>query len=202
MSYLYLCDLKSLTIMTKSKIYTRTGDTGTTSLVSGRRVKKNDIKVEAYGAIDTLNSYIGLLYADCRVKMPLDVMSTLRFIQNKLFNLGAYLASDNHPSTTPSGLDDSSVEHIEHAIDEMDLIVPPLNKFVLPGGAHAAAHAHVARTLCREAERRIVSLAEAGNPVSPVVFNFMNRLSDYLFMLARYINVVTETPEVTWDPQA
>lgn len=189
-------------IMSKSKIYTRTGDTGTTSLVNGRRVKKNDIRVEAYGTVDTLNSYIGVVCADCCDSVSPDAISTLRFISNKLFNLGAYLASDNQPDTEPRGLDDAAVVRIEQAIDALDSMVPPLNKFVLPGGNPAAAHAHVARTLCRDAERRIVDLAEAGIPVAPVVFNFMNRLSDYLFILARYINVVTETPEVTWDPEA
>lgn len=188
--------------MNKSKIYTRTGDTGMTSLVGGRRVKKNDVKVEAYGSVDTLNSYIGLLYADCRVKMPQEILTTLRLISNKLFNLGAYLASDHGAGEAPRGLTYAHVEILEHAIDAMDAFVPPLNTFILPGGAHAACHAHVARSLCREAERRIIALDQAGDPVAPIALNFVNRLSDYLFMLARYINVLTETPETAWNPEA
>lgn len=188
--------------MNKSKIYTRTGDTGMTSLVGGRRVKKNDVKVEAYGSVDTLNSYIGLLYADCRVKMPQEILTTLRLISNKLFNLGAYLASDHAAGEAPRDLTDAHVEILEHAIDAMDAFVPPLNSFILPGGAHAACHAHVARSLCREAERRIIALDQAGDPIAPIVLNFVNRLSDYLFMLARYINVLTETPEIAWNPEA
>ena len=202
--FLYLCGLKIIfcDVMNKSKIYTRTGDTGMTSLVGGRRVKKSDVKVEAYGSVDTLNSYIGLLYADCRVKMPQEILTTLRLVSNKLFNLGAYLASDHTQGDTPRGLTDDDVAVLEHDIDSMDAFVPPLNTFVLPGGAHAACHAHVARSLCREAERRIIALSETGDYIAHVALNFVNRLSDYLFMLARYINVLTETPETAWNPEA
>mgnify|MGYP000045068958 FL=1 len=185
------------------KIYTKTGDNGTTALIGGSRVKKNDIRVEAYGSVDTLNSYMGLLYAECRVKMPPEILKVLRAIENKLFNIGASLANPNAAQTDGvKGLADADIQLLETSIDAMDAVVPPLNQFILPGGAHAAAHAHIARSLCRQAERRIVGVAEAGEFVHPIILNYMNRLSDYLFMLARYINVLTETPEATWNPEA
>lgn len=184
--------------MDKSVVYTRTGDAGTTSLVTGQRVRKNNVRVEAYGVIDELNAQVGVLHADC-MELPREVLDMLVFISNKLFVLGAYLAADIRDGQKPDGLDEGDVERLEKNIDAMDGALPKLNCFVLPLGARAAADAHVARTICRRGERRILTLADTGAYVDNVVLAFVNRLSDYFFVLSRYINIATETPEIPWQ---
>lgn len=188
--------------MKKSLLYTRTGDAGTTSLIGGERVPKNSPRVCAYGTLDELNAMIGLVQAHC-TELDNFVNATLLNINNTLFNIGAYLAT---PQPTPAEPADSpivsaltpAIADLEHQIDLLDSMVPQLRQFVLPGGSIGASHAHVARTVCRRAEREILNLTSTGAYVAPVVLNYINRLSDYLFILARYINHFTGTPELTW----
>ena len=182
--------------MKKSNLYTATGDKGTTSLVGGKRVSKTDVRLEAYGTTDELNSHIGLLVA----MMPAgDDVALLRRIQDTLFIVGSALATDLETTTLheASRLKEEEITCVEQRIDYLDSVVPPLCKFVLPGGAHAAAQAHVCRTVCRRAERCICALAEL-HPVADHVQRYVNRLSDYFFVLARYINHTTNTPEIFW----
>ncbi len=184
--------------MKKSFIYTCTGDNGTTSLVGGKRVIKNDIRIEAYGSVDELNSQLGLL-----ATMP-DIDAQHRelilFIQNKLFNIGAYLATDNpnNNETTINGLNSGDISRIEHTIDAIDAALPPLNNFVLPGGCQSAAIAHVCRTSCRLAERRIITLQQSA-VIDPIVLQFINRLSDLLFVFARLCNINNHVDEIFWN---
>ena len=184
--------------MTKSKIYTCTGDYGATSLVGGQRVKKTDIRIEAYGSVDELNANIGVLAAIHNLEH--EYTELLRVIQNKLFNIGAYLATpnNNNAKTEAKGLRHSDIERIELAIDQIDSQLPPLNNFVLPGGTHRAAVAHVCRTMCRRCERRIIALADT-TYVDPVVIKYINRLSDLLFVFARFNNVANQFDEIFWN---
>lgn len=184
--------------MSKSKVYTCTGDQGATSLVGGQRVKKTDIRIEAYGSVDELNANIGVLIAIPNLQPQF--VDLLRRVQNKLFNIGAYLATPNPENalTVCSGLSYEDIERLEHCIDEMDEQLPPLNNFVLPGGTHRSAVAHVCRTMCRRCERRIVALADT-TYVDPNVLKFVNRLSDFLFVFARFNNVANQFDEIFWD---
>lgn len=184
--------------MSKSKVYTCTGDQGATSLVGGQRVKKTDIRIEAYGSIDELNANIGVLIAIPNLQPQF--VDLLRRVQNKLFNIGAYLATPNPENalTVCKGLSYEDIERLELSIDEMDEQLPPLNNFVLPGGTHRSAVAHVCRTMCRRCERRIVALADT-TYVDPNVLKFVNRLSDFLFVFARFNNVANQFDEIFWD---
>lgn len=184
--------------MTRSKLYTQTGDNGTTSLVGGARVAKDSARLDAYGTVDELNSQIGMLLACPSVKDA--TRRALTFTQHKLFNIGAYLATDPAPAE-PRGLTAGDVEQIEKAIDSLDESVPPLRSFVLPGGSTSASLAHVCRTVCRRAERRIVSLSHESE-VSPLVLTFINRLSDLLFAIARHQNHILGIEETAWDQNA
>ncbi len=183
--------------MKKSNLYTRGGDRGLTSLVGGERVKKNDPRVEAYGTIDELNAVTGLLMAECEPIDP-EAATQLRRISCRLFDLGSYLASISTegamlPAPTPA-----SVAELEREIDRVDASTPPFKAFLLPGGHHAAAQAHVARTLCRRAERRMLDVADAGYPLAESSLEWINRLSDYFFALSRHINHLSSTPEIEW----
>lgn len=184
--------------MKKSNIYTATGDAGATSLVGGKRVKKNDIRIEAYGSVDELNARIGHLCTSAHITA--DFVDTFIYIQNKLFNIGAYLATDNPENniTEARGLTFDDIQKIESKIDAIDAELPPVNNFVLPGGTHVSALAHVCRTMCRRCERRIVALAET-TYVDPNVLKFVNRLSDFLFVFARYDNVSNQVDEIFWN---
>lgn len=184
--------------MKKSLVYTRTGDTGATSLVGGTRVKKNDIRIEAYGSVDELNANIGLLVGSSALKP--EQVDLLHFVQNKLFNIGAYLATDNPDGdmTQCQGLSAADIERLEEMIDSLDAALPPLTNFVLPGGTMTAAISHVCRTMCRRCERRIVNIADYAY-VDPTLLRFINRLSDYLFVLARYSNISAQMGEQFWD---
>lgn len=183
--------------MKKSIIYTCTGDAGTTSLVGGQRVKKNNIRIDAYGTIDELSAHIGMLAAYEYEKSQNEV---IEFVQNKLFNIGAYLATETAEGETPSawGLAETDIKRLEEAIDIIDNELPRLKSFVLPGGALQSSMAHVARTVCRRCERRIIDLAET-TYIDPNVLKFINRLSDYLFVLARFINVSSGIDEKYWN---
>lgn len=186
--------------MKKSVVYTRTGDEGTTSLVGGIRVAKTHIRLEAYGTIDELNAYIGMLISLLEEEPQIQ---TLRYIQHKLFSVGAYLATDHQKATiveNESAIGHDAVERLERAIDEVDSALPSVNRFVLPGGSYPASVCHVCRTVCRRAERRILNLEEQENiPISSEVKCFINRLSDYLFVLSRKLNILTSGNEIFWD---
>lgn len=193
--------------MKKSLLYTRTGDAGMTSLVGGKRVAKNSPRVNAYGTLDELNAHIGLVQARCS-ELDNFVTSTLLDINNTLFNLGAYLATPPAEVTETSPADaiptvlkalPDRIADLEHQIDTLDSMVPAQRTFILPGGSLGAAEAHVARTVCRRAEREILNLAGTGEHIEPMVLTYINRLSDYLFILARYINHFTGTPDIPWQ---
>ena len=179
----------------KSRLYTRTGDQGTTSLVGGTRAPKDSPRLEAYGTVDELNSWLGLLAAS-------DALSDgrradLRRIQNRLFDIGAALATEPESAWQPQLPGTEAVEEIERLIDSVDSRLPQLREFILPGGHPDAARANIARTVARRAERRIVSLS-AEVPVDPFILRYINRLSDFLFALAREINLDAGATEVTW----
>lgn len=183
----------------RSSLYTRTGDRGTTSLVGGKRVHKNSARLEAYGTVDELNSWLGMVCADTAVTSEL--RQELRALMSMMFNLGSYLATPDAPSAAAAGITESTVEALERAIDRLDAAVSPMKCFILPGGSEASAKAHVARTVCRRAERRILTLDEECS-LDPVAITLVNRLSDYLFALARYLNTLSGTPDMPWDKTA
>lgn len=172
------------------KIYTRTGDAGTTSIVGGTRLSKDAARIEAYGTIDELNAHLGLLTSDASCPAPQHTL--LRKIQNTLFNIGSFLAG-----VPKTGVSDDDVKELEDDIDSMTRLLPELHNFILPGGCPLAAQAHVARTVCRRAERRIITAVATVN-VQPVILTYINRLSDWLYTFARYANVQAEVPEIFW----
>ncbi len=195
--------------MKKSMIYTRTGDRGTTSLVGGERVAKNSPRVSAYGTVDELNAYIGLLQSYVKNVNGVEVDSALLLkVNGVMFCIGAYLATPS-PSAAPDEpapegarspkVSDEDIEELEGAIDRLDASVPPQRTFILPGGSIAASHAHVARTVCRRAERRVLDLADTGSYVHPAVTRYLNRLSDYLFILARSLNHLAGIQDIPWE---
>jgi cob(I)alamin adenosyltransferase len=180
------------------KIYTRTGDSGDTGLFGGGRVAKNHPRVEAYGDVDELNAAIGC--ARAIEQMP-RIDEVLVPIQRDLFAIGALLATPDrekmHQHLEKARVDDDRIAQLEHAIDDGDRELEPLKSFIVPGGSPKAAALHVARTVCRRAERRVVSLAES-EEIPGVVVIYLNRLSDLLFTLARVANRRAGTGEVTW----
>ncbi len=181
----------------KSLIYTRTGDKGKTSLVGGARVKKTHVRLEAYGTVDELNSQLGLLYTYLTEEGD---KKLILWVQHKLFSIGSYLATDqsNTALRIESQIADEDIHRLENAIDEADASLPPLKAFVIPGGSRGSAVCQVCRTVCRRAERRILTMAEE-HEVTENVSAFVNRLSDYLFVLARKMNLLAETDEIYWD---
>jgi len=183
----------------KGKVYTRTGDTGQTSLVSGNRVSKDDVRVEAYGTVDELNSNIGVLLHSTKLDDP-DIVALLRKAQNKLFNIGAYLANDSKDASL-YGLSQQDVTDLEKMMDEMSEELPPMQGFILPGGTRLSATADRCRTITRRAERRVVSLARVA-PVDPLVLEYLNRLSDFFFVFARFNNIHNLVAEIYWDKDA
>lgn len=184
--------------MEKSNLYTGTGDAGMTSLVGGTRISKDDIRIESYGTIDELSSMLGLLLA--LTDSSIAIQAQLRHIQNKLFNIGAYLATQPAPGTEPEpkGLTDEDIKDLEEGIDALDAEVPKANAFILPGGTVGAAQAHVARTVCRRAERHIIRLSRESY-VSPILIKYINRLSDFLFILARAYNFNAQVEDYIWQ---
>jgi cob(I)alamin adenosyltransferase len=185
------------------KIYTRKGDSGETSLFGGRRVPKDDVRVEAYGDVDELNSALGLAVALLPARLE-EWRSRLVRIQSDCFTIGAILATpkaaDARPGHIP-GLAETRVGELEAAIDELDEELEALHAFVLPGGSESAAALHLARSICRRAERAVVTLARS-EAVEPVVLEYLNRLSDLLFMLARAANARQGVADVEWHPES
>lgn len=180
--------------MKKSLLYTRTGDNGTTSLADGTRAAKDDPRLEAYGTVDELNSWLGLLAAEAP-----DELYT-RFIlevQNRLFDLGGYLATPG--AERCRGIGPEAIAAIEREIDRLDSEVEPMRCFVLPGGTVASSHAQIARTVCRRAERRMVTLA-ADEPVDAAAIRYVNRLSDWAFAYARRLNAHASVADIPWTP--
>ncbi len=174
-----------------TKIYTRTGDDGTTGLGDGARVAKDNLRVEAYGTVDEANSAIGAVLACASV--PAEVSVMLADVQHDLFELGAELCIPGHSAIT-----NTYVEKLESWLDGLNQDLPPLDDFILPGGGPAAAACHIARTVVRRAERRIISLALSEN-VRPDVLRYVNRLSDLLFVCARTVSRVESGQEVLWN---
>jgi cob(I)alamin adenosyltransferase len=177
------------------KIYTRTGDSGDTSLFDGTRVKKDDPRVDAYGDIDELNAWLGLARAS-RLDPALD--DDVVQLQRDLFALGAQLADPGHklaPRVSKAVIGDADIARLESLIDRLEKALPPLRRFILAGGSPAGAALHVARTVCRRAERRIVALDP---PVDPVLVRYVNRMSDLLFVLARAANHRGGVSETEW----
>ncbi len=178
------------------KIYTRTGDTGETSLFSGDRTRKNDARVDAYGEIDELNAWLGLARAS---SLDAELSAEIVSIQRDLFAVGAQLADPGDklaPRVTKAVIGDDHILRLEQLIDRLEEQLPPLRRFILAGGTPAGAALHVARTVCRRAERRIVGLDP---PVDPVLLRYVNRLSDLLFVLARLVNHRSGVPEIEWN---
>lgn len=183
------------------RIYTKTGDQGETGLFGGGRVSKADVRVEAYGAVDELNSTLGWALA---VGQEPRTEEVLRVAQSDLFTIGAHLATPSGKNSAASHLPvlpDAHVETWEHWIDEAESSLDPLKTFILPGGTHAAAALHTCRTVCRRAERRVVALA-AREPVAPSIIVYLNRLSDLLFVAARRANAVAGVQDVPWAPRS
>ncbi len=178
------------------KIYTKTGDGGETSLFGGRRVSKDDLRIETYGTIDELNAILGLAYSFADSD---EIKNLISQLQNDLFKVGADLAtpSDKINSSKIVRTDEIMVREMEGEIDRIDAIVPDLKNFILPGGSKAASYLHFARTVCRRAERRLIALTSS-EEINEQVKVYLNRLSDYLFILARYENFISGTPEVDW----
>jgi cob(I)alamin adenosyltransferase len=176
-------------VVTLNRIYTRTGDAGQTRLATGQPVSKADLRVEAYGAVDETNACLGLVRLHVASGAELDGL--LARLQNELFDLGADLATPprtDEPEGRALRMTDAQVQRLEDEIDELNGLLPPLESFVLPGGTAAAAALHLARTVCRRAERAAVRLVEAGEPVSGPALRYLNRLSDLLFVAARFAN--------------
>jgi cob(I)alamin adenosyltransferase len=179
------------------KIYTRTGDRGETSLFDGRRVSKDDLRVAAYGEVDELNAFLGRAAAEVS---RAEVQELLREIQSDLFAVGGQLANPLQRSpkkVEKSALDAGRIERLERAIDLLEEALPPLKRFILPGGSPGGALLHVARAICRRAERTVVSL-DRQEPVNPLILSYLNRLSDYLFVAARAENERAGAREVEW----
>ena len=176
-----------------SKIYTRTGDDGTTGLGDGTRVAKDDPRVEAYGTVDELNAVLGVLLAlPGERRLPEPAKALLIRLQHELFDLGSELCLPGY-----SAIDDAMVAALERDLDGLNAALPPLEEFILPGGSPAAAQCHVARTVCRRAERRVATLARSA-PIAAPVGHYLNRLSDLLFVLARVLARADGGSEVYW----
>ncbi|MGN6801837.1 MAG: cob(I)yrinic acid a,c-diamide adenosyltransferase [Ginsengibacter sp.] len=182
------------------KIYTKTGDAGKTSLIGGTKVFKSDLRIDAYGTVDELNSYIGLVSDFSNDDHSKEI---LKEIQDRLFTIGSELACDPSKETKMSipDLHESDVEMLEKEIDKMNESLPVMKHFILPGGLPVVSFAHIARCVCRRAERNCVGLQQQSGNVTPLIIKYLNRLSDYLFTLARYLGMKNNAPEITWNPR-
>ncbi len=180
------------------KVYTKTGDKGETSLIGGTRVPKHHIRIESYGTVDELNSYIGLIRDQ---PMDADTINLLIEIQDRLFTIGSSLASDPGKSKMKiPDLKEEDVTLLEKEMDKMDESLPVMKSFVLPGGHTTVSFCHIARCVCRRAERLVIHLAES-EEVSALVIKYLNRLSDYLFVLSRKLTLDLHAVEIPWKPR-
>ena len=180
------------------KIYTKTGDSGTTSLLGGARVSKAHIRIDAYGTIDELNSYIGLLNDQ---EVNAHRYDFLKEVQDRLFTVGSHLATEpGKDKVIKPDLFESDIEALERAMDEMDAELPALTSFILPGGHQSVSFAHLARTVCRRAERISIALNDH-EEIDPLIIRYLNRLSDYLFVIGRKMALELKTEEVKWEPR-
>jgi cob(I)alamin adenosyltransferase len=182
------------------KIYTKTGDKGTTSLIGGTKVSKAHLRIEAYGTVDELNSYIGL----CKDFLTDKKSNTvLQEVQDRLFTIGAALACDPEKETKMKipDLKEEDITLLEKEIDKMNETLQPMKSFILPGGHVTVSHIHISRCICRRAERCCVRLEAEQNEVEPIIIKYLNRLSDYLFVLARYAGHLLNIAELPWKPR-
>jgi cob(I)alamin adenosyltransferase len=180
------------------KIYTKTGDKGQTSLLGGTRVAKHHIRIEAYGTVDELNSHIGLIRDQ---PIDLSTINLLIEIQDRLFTIGSILASDPEKSKVKiPEMNEEDVETLEKAIDQMNDLLPPMRSFVLPGGHTTVSYCHIARCVCRRAERNVIHLLEQ-SLVPEIIIKYLNRLSDYLFVLSRKLSAELNAQEIPWKPR-
>jgi cob(I)alamin adenosyltransferase len=182
------------------KIYTRTGDKGQTSLIGGTRVPKYHSRIEAYGTVDELNAFVGLIRDYNTIDQKLN--SVLLEVQDRLFTLESHLAEDQQAAVTRKlpALAEKDVKFLENEIDRMNDELAPLSNFILPGGHPLVSYSHLARTVCRRAERIVIQLAET-HPVPASDMQYLNRLSDYFFVLARYFSKLTSSIETPWKPR-
>lgn len=177
-------------------IYSKSGDGGETSIIGGKRLPKDDVRIASYGVIDELSSEIGLLITYCQKEHDIKF---LQQVQRELFQIGGYLASDLDIISSSEALADTHIHKIEAEIDEISRVLPPFESFILPGGSRSACVAHVCRTICRRAERKIVSFLRIQEHLEDnTVLAYINRLSDYFFVLARRLNVDEGVNELTW----
>ncbi len=183
-----------------TKIYTKTGDKGSTSLIGGTKVPKNDVRIDAYGTVDELNSWIGLINDQLD---STEFKNELKDIQDRLFTIGSSLAcdTDKEPKMKLPDLHDSDIKLLEVKIDEMTAQLPPMKSFILPGGHATVSSIHICRTVCRRTERLIVNMREHNLFVDDKIIQYLNRLSDYLFTLARYTAEKLGVGEVPWKPR-
>lgn len=182
------------------KIYTKTGDKGKTSLIGGTKVLKSHARIEAYGTVDELNSNIGL----CRdLITDKDIRDLLKEIQDRLFTIGSALACDpeKEPKLKIPDLKETDVSFLEDAMDKMDSELPALQYFIMPGGHPTVSHLHISRCVCRRAERLVVDLLISNEDQDNLIIKYINRLSDYLFVLARYMAKKLDVEEVSWKPR-
>lgn len=182
------------------KIYTKTGDQGKTALIGGTKVPKSHIRIDAYGTIDELNSFIGLTADHCT---DAHTCAMLREIQDRLFTIGSSLACDpeKEPKMKMPDLKETDITRLEQEIDAMHTVLPEMKSFLLPGGDVAVSTTHITRCVCRRAERCCVLMQEEGLFIDPLILQYLNRLSDYLFVLARYIGHLLSVPEIPWRPR-
>jgi cob(I)alamin adenosyltransferase len=182
------------------KIYTKGGDLGKTSLIGGTRVPKSHIRIESYGTVDELNSFIGLL---SDLETDEGVKTVLKEVQDRLFTIGSSLACDPEKESNLKipDLNEADITYLEHQIDAMNNVLEPMRSFILPVGHQAISTAHIARCVCRRAERWCVNLQEEDLFVDPMVLKYLNRLSDYLFVVARYIGHLNGVADQPWKPR-
>ena len=182
------------------KIYTKTGDAGKTSLIGGTKVPKSHLRIESYGTVDELNAFIGLV-GDMITEEHSRII--LREIQDRLFTIGSSLACDPHKEMRMKipDLKENDILLLENEIDKMNMLLPDMKSFILPGGDTAVSTIHVTRCVCRRAERICVHMQEEKMYVDAIVLKYINRLSDYLFVLARYIGHLLHVPEIPWKPR-
>ena len=180
------------------KVYTKTGDLGETSLLGGSRVSKAELQIESYGTVDELNSYIGLI-RDQIWKQPL--LEELIEIQDRLFTIGSHLANDKKKNKIKlPEIHEKDVQRLEIEIDKMDSQLPPMKAFILPGGHTLVSYTHIARCVCRRAERKVVRLSENWE-IAPIIIKYLNRISDYLFTLGRKLSKDLGADEIEWKPR-